>query len=132
MTRQIVLSEDTIVQLLTDILEVNREIGKGGVACDISNRTYPAIQRAMTTLRVHLTGVEVSNQARLGAYVTEFAKKCGWTPYTSEGAFEYVQRISYSQGIADGLIRRYEESLQSHLQSDLPLDSGGAVSDTVL
>ena len=121
MMRQIQLPASTVEQLIADVLEVNREISKGGVACDISNRTYPAIQRALTTLRVHLTGVEVSNQARLGAYVTEFAKKCGWTPYTGEGAFEYVQRISYSQGIADGLIRRYEESLQSHLQSDLPL-----------
>lgn len=38
---------------------------------------------------------------RLGMYVTDFARKGGWPNDGGEGAFEFIQRISYRQGIDD-------------------------------
>ena len=35
-------------------------------------------------------------------YVEDFASKCGWNKDSGEGAFEFVQRASYAQGIEDG------------------------------
>jgi hypothetical protein len=34
-------------------------------------------------------------------YVEDFARKCGWGKDSGEGAFEYVQRKSYAQGLED-------------------------------
>ena len=34
-------------------------------------------------------------------YVEDFASKCGWVRDSGEGAFEYVQRKSYAQGLED-------------------------------
>jgi hypothetical protein len=36
------------------------------------------------------------------AHVEQFAAKGGWTKDSGEGAFEFVQRISYAQGVEDG------------------------------
>lgn len=35
-------------------------------------------------------------------HVEQFAAKGGWTKDSGEGAFEFVQRISYAQGVEDG------------------------------
>jgi hypothetical protein len=35
-------------------------------------------------------------------HVEDFAAKGGWTKDSGEGAFEFVQRISYAQGVEDG------------------------------
>lgn len=40
--------------------------------------------------------------ARLGQYVTDFAKQIGWAEDSGEGAFEFIQRTSYRQGWEDG------------------------------
>jgi hypothetical protein len=42
-----------------------------------------------------------SREQRLGASVMDFARKAGWQD-DGEGAFEYIQRISYAQGLEDG------------------------------
>jgi hypothetical protein len=34
-------------------------------------------------------------------YVEDFARRCGWKKDSGEGAFEYVQRKSYAQGLED-------------------------------
>jgi hypothetical protein len=34
-------------------------------------------------------------------YVEDFARRCGWGKDSGEGAFEYVQRKSYAQGLED-------------------------------
>jgi hypothetical protein len=34
-------------------------------------------------------------------YVEDFASRCGWEKDSGEGAFEYVQRKSYAQGLED-------------------------------
>lgn len=35
-------------------------------------------------------------------HVEDFAAKGGWTKDSGEGAFEFIQRISYAQGVEDG------------------------------
>lgn len=39
--------------------------------------------------------------ARIGEHVLTWAIRAGWEESSGEGAFEYVQRISYAQGAAD-------------------------------
>ena len=39
--------------------------------------------------------------ARRGRYLTDFALRIGWDKDGPEGAFEYVQRTSYAQGLED-------------------------------
>ncbi|CAO3886250.1 hypothetical protein [Achromobacter mucicolens] len=49
---------------------------------------------------------------RLGAYVREWATRQGWKPGDAEGAWEYAQRISYTQGLKDAApywARTYED-----------------------
>ena len=48
----------TLEQLLEDVLQINREIGKGGAACDISNRACPPIKRSLDALRAAIAGAE--------------------------------------------------------------------------
>lgn len=38
-------------------------------------------------------------------YVEAFAAKSGWNPGSGEGAFEYAQRICYSQGFEDATVQ---------------------------
>lgn len=63
LTGQVTLPVSTVEQLIADTLEVNREIGKGGVAYDISNRTYPATQRILAALRTAI-GAAVDVKAK--------------------------------------------------------------------
>lgn len=54
--------------------------------------------------------------ARLGAHVTTFALRHGWKSDGPEGAFEYIQRISYTQGMDDARpywVRTYRD-LEDH------------------
>lgn len=54
---------------------------------------------------------------RLGQYVIDFATKLGWDPQSGEGAFEFVQRRSYGQGVDDARpywARAYQESGDAH------------------
>lgn len=54
--------------------------------------------------------------ARLGAHVTAFALRHGWKSDGPEGAFEYIQRISYTQGMDDARpywVRTYRD-LEDH------------------
>lgn len=44
-------------------------------------------------------------------YVEDFAAKGGWTKDSREGAFDFVQRISYAQGVEDGRNRRGQTPL---------------------
>lgn len=146
MTAQINLPVSTVEQLLADVLEINRAIGKGGVANDIANRAYPAMQRTLDNLRAAIQKpiaqagfvraalslgkqyaqmlmmskkpfedalealptecVEPNKMVRLGQYVIDFAKKGGWEADSGEGAFEYIQRISYAQGVQDAIARQ--------------------------
>lgn len=39
--------------------------------------------------------------ARIGEHVLTYAVRAGWEESSGEGAFEYVQRLSYAQGVAD-------------------------------
>jgi hypothetical protein len=52
--------------------------------------------------------VDNEHLARIGAHVAEFAKKGGWKEGDTEGAFEFIQRTSYAQGLADGTAMRKE------------------------
>ena len=38
-------------------------------------------------------------------YVEAFAAKSGWNPGSGEGAFEYAQRVCYSQGFEDATVQ---------------------------
>ena len=58
MTQFVTIDRATLEQLLEDVLQINREIGKGGVACDISNRAYPPIKRSLDALRAALANAE--------------------------------------------------------------------------
>jgi hypothetical protein len=40
-------------------------------------------------------------QEPMRLYVEDFARRCGWKKDSGEGAFEYVQRKSYAQGLED-------------------------------
>ena len=42
----------------------------------------------------------MNREEKIGAHVLDFARKCGWQD-DGEGAFEYIQRISYAQGLED-------------------------------
>ena len=44
-------------------------------------------------------------QGDMRKYVEAFAAKSGWNPGSGEGAFEYVQRICYSQGFEDATVQ---------------------------
>lgn len=55
---QITIDLATLEQLLEDVLQINREIGKGGVAYDINNRAYPPIKRALDALRAAIANAE--------------------------------------------------------------------------
>lgn len=57
------------------------------------------ISNAREALRSALEAPE--HLSSLGSYVNEFATKAGWKPDSGEGAFEYVQRASYKQGLED-------------------------------
>lgn len=48
----------------------------------------------------------------VGRHLLRKAKEWGWTD-DGEGAFEYVQRISYQQGLEDGL-KGYKRSVSEH------------------
>lgn len=52
-------------------------------------------------------------------YVEEFAKKCGWNPGDSEGAFECVQRTSYAQGVEDGRAARHDRIAELEAENSL-------------
>lgn len=52
---------------------------------------------------------EPSYAERLLAHVEDFAKRCGWSKESGEGAFECVQRTSYAQGVEDGKLQRLQE-----------------------
>ena len=41
-------------------------------------------------------------------YVEDFAMKCGWVKGDAEGAFSYIQRKSYAQGLEDGSAKEDE------------------------
>lgn len=45
--------------------------------------------------------LEQPEQEPMRLYVEEFARRCGWEKDSGEGAFEYVQRKSYAQGLED-------------------------------
>ena len=55
---QVLIDRATLEQLLEDVLQINREMGKGGAACDISNRAYPPIKRSLDALRAALANAE--------------------------------------------------------------------------
>ena len=44
-------------------------------------------------------------QGDMRKYVETFAAKSGWNPESGEGAFEYAQRICYSQGFEDATVQ---------------------------
>ncbi len=56
-----------------------------------------------------LTGADLAAPAHhpgdMRKYVEAFAAKSGWNPESGEGAFEYVQRICYSQGFEDATVQ---------------------------
>lgn len=52
---------------------------------------------------------EPSRAERLLAHVEDFAKRCGWSKESGEGAFECVQRTSYAQGVEDEKLQRKQE-----------------------
>lgn len=56
-------------------------------------------QEVAQALRPDVEAVE--RYKRAGEYLFRFAKMHGWKD-DGEGAFEYVQRISYAQGLEDG------------------------------
>ncbi|CAB4121027.1 hypothetical protein UFOVP10_7 [uncultured Caudovirales phage] len=62
-------------------------------------REATAARQAEMALRRELEAKPVQEPVRL--YVENFATKCGWKKEEGEGAFEYVQRKSYAQGLED-------------------------------
>lgn len=64
-----------------------------------------------TELRICLMAYEAAKEqpdgwteeryARHGKHVVDFARRHGWKEADGEGAFEYIQRISYAQGLED-------------------------------
>lgn len=68
--------------------------------------TQPAIKEAPS-----------DKHARLGAYVTAKAAQMGWIVSSGEGAYEFIQRISYSTGWEDG---KKEGSGDIHRDNALP------------
>jgi hypothetical protein len=52
---------------------------------------------------------EPSYAERLLAHIEDFAKHCGWSKESGEGAFECVQRTSYAQGVEDGKLQRKQQ-----------------------
>jgi hypothetical protein len=58
------------------------------------------IQAQITALRAALEAEQPDRATRIGAYVLETAKNAGWKD-DGEGAYEYIQRMSYAQGVED-------------------------------
>ena len=48
--------------------------------------------------------------ARRGRHLTDFAIRIGWDKDGPEGAFEYVQRTSYAQGLEDAAKAGWKEA----------------------
>ena len=57
---------------------------------------------------------DMSRAEKIGLYVLDFAKKLGWDD-DGEGAFEFIQRTSYAQGVEDGT----NTDAVTHLQEEL-------------
>lgn len=77
---------------------------------------------------------ESGNYEHLGKYVTEFATREGWKAGHGEGAFEYIQRISYRQGMDDeeertSLIKAELLSALKSAEAFIKKTSGGGETD---
>lgn len=53
---------------------------------------------------------ERERAARYGQHLIDFAKRVGWDENDAEGAFEYVQRKSYAQGLEDAAKAGWKEA----------------------
>lgn len=53
---------------------------------------------------------ELSDPARIGLHVAELAVNAKWNPADGEGAFEFMQRLSYEQGAEDARALKQPES----------------------
>jgi hypothetical protein len=59
------------------------------------------VAKALTALRTTLKQPPLPVQEPMRVYVENFAAMSGWVKDSGEGAFNYVQRISYAQGVED-------------------------------
>lgn len=63
--------------------------------------------------RLHARVQELENSQskneRIGQHVSGIAKRLGREEDSGEGEFEYIQRLSYSQGLEDGARKRSED-----------------------
>ena len=57
------------------------------------------------------------HQGDMRKYVEAFAAKSGWNPGSGEGAFEYAQRICYSQGFEDATIQSQRKTHAAPVQA---------------
>lgn len=56
-------------------------------------------------------------QGDMRKYVEAFAAKSGWNPGSGEGAFEYAQRICYSQGFEDATVQSQRKTHAAPVQA---------------
>lgn len=69
--------------------EGNYKLGKSG--CERQEKAITALRKALAQ----------PVQEPMRVYVENFAAMGGWVKDSGEGAFNYVQRISYAQGVED-------------------------------